>query len=142
MDQIYEVGIVFRGFVLVNHVIKELPAQTTAVNKDLRGMFISAITSFVDSCFKNNNLEYLESKDILFVFKIAPITSKDSNSEEPVVFYGLIEKKKNSDKAVKKFLEKVEPILQSFVAKYNHKDFTELNQFEPFINTIKGFFKE
>jgi hypothetical protein len=58
-----------------------------------------------------------------------------------VILYGLINKpKKDTDKLVKKFFEKVQPILNLFVSKFTNKDFTELDQFEPFAEEIKSFF--
>ena len=63
---VYEIGIVFRGFVLVSHEFADLPKQPTdGPSKDLRGAFIAAITSFVESAFTNTSLEYLESGSIL-----------------------------------------------------------------------------
>ncbi|MFX1379498.1 MAG: hypothetical protein ACFFA4_10435 [Promethearchaeota archaeon] len=142
MKELYEIGFVFRGFVLVNHVMKKLPVQKeSGINKDLRGAFISAINTFVDTAFNKNSIEYLESGNILFIFKIAEIQSRDNRLKEPIILYGLVDKsKKKSDKLVKKFFERVDPILQLFIQKYERTDFTELNQFEPFQDTIQEFF--
>ena len=122
--------------------MKEVPIQKeSGINKDLRGAFISAINTFVDTAFKNNSMEYLESGNILFIFKIAKIQSGDNHMKEPIILYGLVDKsKKKSDKLVRKFFERVEPVLQLFIQKYNEVDFTELNQFEPFQETIQEFF--
>ncbi|MFX0002132.1 MAG: hypothetical protein ACFE9C_03250 [Candidatus Hodarchaeota archaeon] len=142
MKELYELGFVFRGFVLVNHIMKEVPIQKeSGINKDLRGAFISAINTFVDTAFNKNSIEYLESGNILFIFKIAEVQSKDNRVKEPIILYGLVDKsKKKSDKLVKKFFERVNPVLQLFIQKYNEVDFTELNQFEPFQEKIKDFF--
>ena len=140
MKEVFEIGIVFRGFVLIQTSFRPLPKQSNT-DKDLRGAFISAINTFAENFFANTALEYLESGNILFVFKIAQIQSCDSPQKEPVIMYGLVEKKKKADKLVKKFLEKVNPILQSFVHKYTDADFTEISQFEPFIDDIKSFFQ-
>ncbi|MFX1504378.1 MAG: hypothetical protein ACFFDH_25690 [Promethearchaeota archaeon] len=142
MKELYELGFVFRGFVLVNHTFKVLPVQKgDRVNKDLRGAFISAINTFVDQAFNKSSLEYLESGNILFIFKVSEIQSEDNSMKEPIILYGLVDKaKKKSDKLVKKFFERVDPMLQLFVQKYNLKDFTELNQFEDFKDTMEGFF--
>ncbi len=122
--------------------MKKIPVQKeSGINKDLRGAFISAINIFVDTAFKNNSMEYLESGNILFIFKIAQIQSGDNRVKEPIILYGLVDKsKKKSDKLVRKFFERVEPVLQLFIQKYNEADFTELNQFEPFQETIQEFF--
>ncbi|MFX0039392.1 MAG: hypothetical protein ACFFCY_09020 [Promethearchaeota archaeon] len=142
MKELYELGFVFRGFVLVNHIMKEFPIQKeSGINKDLRGAFISAINTFVDTAFNKNSIEYLESGNILFIFKIAEIQSKDNRVKEPIILYGLVDKsKKKSDKLVRKFFERINPVLQLFIQKYNEVDFTELNQFEPFQETLKEFF--
>ncbi|MFX0053238.1 MAG: hypothetical protein ACFE8U_18330, partial [Candidatus Hermodarchaeota archaeon] len=138
----YEIGFVFRGFVIVNHIFKELPVQKEkGINKDLRGAFISAINIFVDTAFNKSSLEYLESGNILFIFKISKIQSEDNNEKEPIILYGLVDKsKKKSDKLVRKFFEKVEPVLQSFILKFDQANFTELNQFEPFKEVMQDFF--
>ena len=143
MKELFELGIVFRGFVLVKHKFKKLSSikDIHESSKDLRGAFISAINSFATNAFNNISLEYLESDKILFVFKLAHVKALDCDCEEPVILYGLINKpKKDTDKLVKKFFEKVQPILNSFVSRFTNKDFTELDQFEPFAEEIQSFF--
>ena len=127
---------------LINCDLKELPIQKSIKNsKDLRAAFISAISSFAETAFQNNQLEYLESGNILFIFKMAEVTSKGAKFSEPVILYGLIEKrKKKSDKDVKKFLSRAQLILEQFIFKFNHKDFTELNQFESFKDELRSYF--
>lgn len=142
MKAIYDVGIVFRGFILVNNVFRELPTEKDSENKrDLRGAFISAISSFAETAFTNNHLEYLESGNFLFIFKMGEIKSSDNNLSESIILYGLTEKKKKSpNKTVRKFLEKAELILESFIQKFNDCDFTEISQFEPFKEDLKDYF--
>jgi len=142
LKELYELGFVFRGFVLVNHTFKKLPVQReTGINKDLRGAFISAINTFVETAFNKSSLEYLESGNILFIFKISEVQSMDNRIKEPIILYGLVDKsKKKSDKLVRKFFDRVDPMLQLFVQKYNQADFTELNQFEPFKDIMEDFF--
>ncbi|MFX1391495.1 MAG: hypothetical protein ACFE9Z_15630 [Promethearchaeota archaeon] len=142
MKELYELGLVFRGFVLVNHTLKDLPVQKeTEINKDLRGAFISAINTFVDTAFNKNSIEYLESGNILFIFKISEVQSRDNHIKEPIILYGLVDKsRKKSDKLVRKFMERVNPVLQLFIQRYNEADFTELDQFEPFKEIMEEFF--
>jgi len=142
MKELYEIGIVFRGFILVNYEFKKIAKRDTNknVNMDLRGGFISAITLFAKTAFNNLSLEYLESGNILFIFKVLEMQAANCNEMEPVILYGLVDKKKkDTDKYVKKFLEKIDPILNLFVTRYNKKDLTEYNQFGPFRNEIKEF---
>jgi hypothetical protein len=142
MKELYEIGIVFRGFVLVSHVFKNIEKKDNRknLNKDLRGAFISAINLFAKNAFNNLSLEYLESNNILFIFKAFEIQALDSNQKEPIILYSLIDKKKkDTDKFVKKFLQRIEPISLLFVSRYSNKDMSELNQFEPFQNEIKEF---
>ena len=141
-DLIYEIGFIFRGFTIVSNTFKDLPAQKDEDNKkDLRSAFVSAISTFAESAFNNNNLEYLESGNILFIFKMSQIKSKDTNSAEPLIMYGLIEKgKKNPDKIVKKFFQKTTPILENFIQKYQNEDFTDITLFEPFKEIVKEYF--
>lgn len=141
MKELIELGIVFRGFILAKHLFRNgHNDQDKDPCKDLRGPFITAINSFAQNAFNNLSLEYLESSNNLFIFKVHEIKALDSNYREHVILYGLTERKKNPDKIVKKFLEKSEPIIQLFLKRYNNKDLTELNQFEPFQDEIKDFF--
>lgn len=143
MKELYEIGIVFRGFVLVNHIFKDLNEQKIMKEKDedLRGAFISAIDSFAKNIFNTLSLEYLEANNVLFIFKASEIKSSDGDGKEPIILYCLIDKiMKDIDKFVRKFLEKVEIILHVFISRYQNKDFTELNQFKPFKKEIENFF--
>jgi hypothetical protein len=119
----------------------DLPIQKEhGINKDLRGAFISAINAFTETAFNKSSLEYLESGDILFIFKMAEIQSEDNNIKETLILYGLADKsKKKSDKILRKFFEKTEPIFQLFIQKFNGANFSELNQFEGFENIIEEF---
>jgi len=139
---LYEIGFVFRGFILVSHMFRKLPIiKHTGPDNDLRGAFISAINSFAGNLFKNTYLEYLESGNILFIFKANQIHPKDSNIPETLILYGLADSQKKTEKYVKKFFEKTNPILNLFISRYNHRDFTELNQFLDFEEYIKEFFE-
>jgi hypothetical protein len=143
MKELYEIGIVFRGFILVNYEFKKVEKRDnrSTVSMDLRGGFISAITLFAKNAFNNLSLEYLESGNILFIFKALEIQAANCNLKEPVVLYGLVDKKKkDADKFVRKFLEKIDPILNLFITRYANKDLTEQGQFKPFQNEIKEFF--
>ena len=142
MKELYEIGIVFRGFVLVNHEFKKLGKKNNLnkVDKDLRGGFISAINLFAKNAFNNLSLEYLESSNILFIFRAYEIQASDSDVKEPIILFGLVDKKKkDADKFVKKFLQKIDPILTLFISRYANKDFSEVNQFKPFENEIREF---
>jgi len=142
MKELVELGIVFRGFILVKHLFKNgVNHQDDDPCKDLRGPFITAINTFAQNAFNNLSLEYLESSNNLFIFKVHEIKAQDSDYPEHIILYGLTERrKKDPDKLVKKFLEKSEPIIQLFISRYNNKDLTELSQFEPFRDAIREFF--
>jgi len=135
MKELYEIGIVFRGFILVSFEFKKIEKKDKVkdVSKDLRGGFISAINTFAKTAFNNLSLEYLESGNILFIFKALEMQAANYNVLEPVILYGLVDKKKkDTDKFVKK-------ILNLFITRYNNKDLTEFSQFESFQNDIKEF---
>jgi len=142
LKELYELGFVFRGFVLISHNFKDLPDEKElGVSKDLRGAFISAINAFADTAFNKSSIEYLESGNILFIFRMAEAQSSDNIVKEPLILYGLVDKsKKKSDKLVRKFFERVDPILQLFIQKFNGANFSELNQFEHFQKVVKEFF--
>ena len=90
MKELYEIGIVFRGFILVSCEFKKIEKKDNLsnVSLDLRGGFISAITIFAKNAFNNLSLEYLESGKILFIFKALEMQAANCNLKEPVVFYG------------------------------------------------------
>ena len=128
---------------IVRHSLKlmEKGNQMSGPEKDLRGAFVSAISTFVETAFSNTSLEYLESGSILFIFKMSEVESSDSMNAEPIILYGLVEKpKKKPDKIVKRFFEVATPILELFVQKYGGRDFCELSQFDAFKKDIQGFF--
>ncbi|MFX1259288.1 MAG: hypothetical protein ACFFAN_15645 [Promethearchaeota archaeon] len=143
MKDLYEIGVLFRGIILVNHHFKDIPNKKKNMeesHKDLRGSFISAIISIVNKTFNNNPLEYLESGNYLFMYKIGEIFSSDNpkNSFEPVIFYGLAKKKKKSEKTVKIFRKKVSPLLELFIERYSGKNLIELEQFRNFEYELLG----
>lgn len=141
MRDLFEVGIVFRGFILTKYKFKSLEDKNKdKTDKDLRGAFISAITSFADKAFLNTALEYLEMDKYLCIFKIKSIKPKMSNNKEPLIMYGITESKRYPDRYVEKFFEKITPIIEQFTLKYQNADFTELNQFEPFSQELKEYF--
>ena len=143
MKELYEIGLVHRGFVLCHYHLRFMDKdnQISGPERDLRGAFVSAISSFVETAFSNTSLEYLESGKMLFIFKTREVQSSDSNSPEPIILYGLVQKpKKKPDKIVNKFFEKTTPILELFIQKFNGHDFCELSQFEGFKDDIEGFF--
>lgn len=117
-------------------------ATMTGKEKDLRGAFVSAISSFAESAFTNTSLEYLESGETLFIFKMANVKSLDSINIEPVILYGLLSKSKQKkvDKMVNKFLQKIDPLLKLFVQRFNGRDFCEVNQFQEFQDDIEKYF--
>ena len=59
--------------------------------------------------------------------------------KEPLIFYGLIEKKRKPDKQVKYFFKKIEPLLELFLKRYNNLDFTnELYRVQDFEFELLG----
>ena len=141
IENIYEIGFIFRGFTLTSYNFKDMPLEHQGKeNKDLRSSFISAINSFAEAAFNNNSLEYLQSGKILFIFKMDKIKSIDKDISEKIILYGLTEKKRHSDRFVRKFLEKVTPILENFKVKYYNKDFSKVSIFRPFREEIKNYF--
>ncbi|TXT59906.1 MAG: hypothetical protein BAJALOKI1v1_1350005 [Promethearchaeota archaeon] len=141
MRDLYEVGLVFRGFVLSKHKFKKIPVPNHKdSDSDLRGAFISAINTFAHQAFMTTSIEYLEMDHFLFIFKIESIKGKFSAQKEPIILYGLTEEQRNPDRYVRKFFEIAEPILHNFIQKYSGSDFTELNRFKSYEEQIEKFF--
>ena len=61
MKELIEIGLVFRGFVIVSYEFQQDPSKTNESSngvKNLRGAFVSAINSFVETAFNDTSLEY------------------------------------------------------------------------------------
>ncbi len=141
LKEIYEAGVILRGFTLVNYIIRNVSVKTKKeVHKDLRSSFISAITQFVEKAFQGSTLEYLESGDILFIFITDTIQAGDFNTVENILAYAICDKKKNIDKQVEKVREKLKLMLIHFKQKYNNENFTIIDKFQDFKPEIEKFF--
>lgn len=141
LKEIYEAGVILRGFTLVNYIIRNVSVKTKKeVHKDLRSSFISAITQFVEKAFQGSTLEYLESGDILFIFITETIQAGDFNTVENILAYAICDKKKNIDKQVEKVREKLKLMLVHFKQKYNNENFTIIDKFQDFKPEIEKFF--
>ncbi len=141
LKEIYEAGVILRGFTLVNCIIRNVSVKTKKeVHKDLRSSFISAITHFVEKAFQGSTLEYLESGDILFIFITETIQAGDFNAVENILAYAICDKKKNIDKQVEKVREKLKLMLIHFKQKYNNENFTIIDKFQDFKPEIEKFF--
>ncbi len=141
LKEIYEAGVILRGFTLVNYIIRNVSVKTKKeVHKDLRSSFISAITQFVEKAFQGSTLEYLESGDILFIFITETIQAGDFNTVENILAYAICDKKKNIDKQVEKVREKLKLMLIHFKQKYNNENFTIIDKFQDFKHEIEKFF--
>lgn len=141
LKEIYEAGVILRGFTLVNYIIRNVSVKTKKeVHKDLRSSFISAITQFVEKAFQGSTLEYLESGDILFIFITDTIQAGDFNTLENILAYAICDKKKNIDKQVEKVREKLKLMLIHFKQKYNNENFTIIDKFQDFKPEIEKFF--
>ncbi len=141
LKEIYEAGVILRGFTLVNYIIRNVSVKTKKeVHKDLRSSFISAITQFVEKAFQGSTLEYLESGDILFIFITETIQAGDFNTVENILAYAICDKKKNIDKQVEKVREKLKLMLIHFKQKYNNENFTIIDKFQDFKPEIEKFF--
>lgn len=141
LKEIYEAGVILRGFTLVNYIIRNVSVKTKKeVHKDLRSSFISAITQFVEKAFQGSTLEYLESGGILFIFITETIQAGDFNTVENILAYAICDKKKNIDKQVEKVREKLKLMLIHFKQKYNNENFTIIDKFQDFKPEIEKFF--
>lgn len=143
MKDLYESGIIFRGFTIVNYAFRDYIEKTGKnISKDLRSSFIAGITQFIESAFQDGSLEYLESKDVLFIFTLNSIQSCDTNYEERIIAYAICDKKKGVDKQVNKVKTKLVELLDKFIEGFCDRDFTEVNQFEEFNAEIKAKFEK
>lgn len=141
MKSIFEAGIIFRGYTLVNRKFKDFVAkENTEIHEDLRASFISAITEFCEYAFMGSSLEYLVSKDLLIIFTTDTIHADDYPSKEPILAYAICEKKKSVDRQVKSVVERLTNVLIYFIQRYNKHNLSETTQFRVFEPIIEGFF--
>jgi len=141
LKTIFEAGLIFRGYTLVNRKFKDFIAkESTEIHEDLRASFISAITEFCEYAFMGSSLEYLVSKDILIIFTTDTINADDFPSKEPILAYAICDKKKNVDRQVRSVVERLSNILIYFIQRYNNQNLSETTQFNKFKRVIEDFF--
>jgi len=136
---IREVGIMVRGYPLVYSSYHQTGEQQLDVV--LRSGLLSGILTFAEVSYKNETIEFIESKKYIIAFKAGKIEGKKSSQPESIVAYAILDKEKKLDNFISKnvipFLFKV---LKQFISKYTKKNLSEVTQFYDFKKTIDKIF--
>jgi len=128
---IYEAGILFRGFTLINSLYQE--SSKSEVDKDLRSGLISAIIIFAENAFSSSIMEYLEGTKFVIAFTQEQIMAVDSYSPETLIGYAILGKRKKIERYIQK---KIQPLLNQcvlyFKEKYEGFNLSMTSQFDKF----------
>ena len=107
----------------------------------LRSGLLSGIITFVETAFKTETIEFIESKKYTIAFKAGKIEGRSSLVPESIVAYAILDKEKKLDKFVSKnvtpFLLKV---LKQFISKYTGANLSEVSQFSEFKENLDKVF--
>ncbi|GAB4319964.1 MAG: hypothetical protein Kow0069_23680 [Promethearchaeota archaeon] len=135
---ILEVGIQFRGFVLVSEVFY---AVDGAVDVDLRGSLMSAIVSFAEQTF-SGDLQAFTFKKYALVFGARRVVAKGCRGEEPMVCYAVLDKELKA-RARQKVRERLERLLDAFLKSYAPAENTyhRISEFRGFRPTFAAVLK-
>ena len=136
---IYEAGLLFRGFTLINSIYHE--SSGDKIDMDLRSGLLSAIIIFAENAFSSSLIEYLEGTKFVIAFTHDKMMSDDSNESEILIGYAIIDKKKKIEKYVQKTIQ---PFLYQCTVKfkneYEGRNLSEVSQFYPFKDYIDSIF--
>lgn len=139
MGLICEVGILFRGFTVVQCQYQK--AGSDRVDKDLRSGLLSAIITFAENAFSASTMDYLESDKFIIAFTQDNMMAIDSVVPELVLGYCILDKKK---KLEKKIHSKVQPLLSqaliAFKTRYDGYNVSEISLFQGFKHYLNELF--
>ena len=136
---IYEAGLLFRGFTLINSVYRK--SSNENIHQDLRSGLLSAIITFAENAFSSSLMEYLEGTKFVVAFTQDNIMSEDSRRPEVLIGYAILDKRKKIEKYIHKTII---PLLSQcvirFKSEFEGKHLSLLSQFEPFRDYIDSIF--
>lgn len=136
---IYEAGLLFRGFTLINSIYHESSGEN--IDMDLRSGLLSAIITFAENAFSSGLMEYLEGTRFVIAFTHDTIMSEDSNEPELFLGYAIIDKRKKLEKYIHKIIM---PLLSQciikFKSEYEGRNMSEVSLFFNFKNYIDSIF--
>jgi len=135
-----EVGILFRGFTLVNAKYHETSGKE--IDRDLRSGLLTAIINFAESAFASSLIDYLQGTKYVIAFTEDKIKAVDSIDPELLIGYAILDKSK---KKIEKHIHKViQPLLSQcisyFKAEYEGKNLSEVSQFRSFKSCLDKTF--
>ena len=136
---IYEAGLLFRGFTLINSIYHESSGEN--IDIDLRSGLLSAIVTFAETAFSSGLMEYLEGTRFVVAFTHDKIMSEDSNEPELLLGYAILDKRKKIEKHIHKIIM---PLLSQCIIKFKTefegKNLSEVSLFFNFKDYIDSIF--
>ncbi|MBY9002667.1 MAG: hypothetical protein KGD73_01725 [Candidatus Lokiarchaeota archaeon] len=128
---IREVGIISCGIPIIFESHKETRKEN--VNLVLNSGLLSSILSFAEITI--SPIEYFQSNRFTVVFRKDWILIQ--KTLKPFIVYVVIDNEKNVDKYIKKrVLPLLKKIMKKFKAKYNEKDFSQIEDFRKSLSKI------
>ena len=138
MSLIREVGILFRGFTVVQCQYHK--AALSRVDKDLRSGLLSAIIIFAENAFSTSIMDYLESDKYIIAFTQDKMMAIDSMIPEIILGYCILDKKK---KLERKIHTRIQPLLSqalvAFKTRYDGYNVSEVSIFQGFKHYLNEF---
>ena len=136
MSLIREVGILFRGFTVVQCQYHK--AALSRVDKDLRSGLLSAIIIFAENAFSSSIMDYLESDKYIIAFTQDKMMAM---IPEIILGYCILDKKK---KLERKIHTRIQPLLSqalvAFKTRYDGYNVSEVSIFQGFKHYLNELF--
>lgn len=137
---IREVGILFRGFSLVNVKYHKTGKDGRT---DLRCALFTALINLAETAFSSKKLNYFEGKKYTIVFIEDTILSKDGFEPEAIYAYAILDKEKKIEKRIKSLIRPLlKEAITTFIEKYSGKFLSKVAQFNDFKENLNEIFGE
>ena len=136
---IREAGLLFRGFTLINGQYHK--SGESEIDKDLRAGLLTAMLNFAETAFKTDLIEYFEGSKYIVAFTGGEIQADDSYGPEPLIAYGIIDKRKKIDKYIHKIaVPLLKLVIKEFIEEHAGKNLSEISQFRGFKKNLDKIF--
>ena len=139
---IYEVGILFRGFSVC---FVEFQKVESALQKELRDGVFQGLITFANA-LTGINYSFFSMKKLTIFFTKKKLVGKDFCGNEDIICYVITESKEKKnrfenedEKRMEKNLKIMEVILDDFIAKYKDTEMCEVSMYDEFKATIKKY---
>ncbi|MBD3212243.1 MAG: hypothetical protein GF311_06505 [Candidatus Lokiarchaeota archaeon] len=135
---IREVGILFRGYSLVNVKYHETGKNDET---DLRSALFIALINLAETAFSSKKLHYLDGKKYTIAFVEDTIISRDGVEPEPIYAYVIFDKEKKVEKRIRSIIKPLlKKAIERFIEFYSGKFLSKVAQFREFKEELNSIF--